>query len=189
MSLFAKPDPRTDRLRELELVLEKTQSYFVAAAEALAEIRDQRLYRLTHNNFADYIRERWHMTVGRAYQLIAAGAAAANVQHAGQMPNARQAEALAGAPPAKQPEVWAEILSTAPTNAAGAKKITAEHVAAVVAKVSPKRKKKTRRPKPIRVKVPGGIIIIERRADDTSPERMLIEALDKLRNSFHTKAA
>ena len=42
------------RLAELELVIERGQKAFVAVGNALAEIRDQRLYRETHATFEAY---------------------------------------------------------------------------------------------------------------------------------------
>jgi hypothetical protein len=60
------------RLAELETVIEHGRATFSEVGHALMEIRDSRLYRVTHKTFEDYCRERWDM--GRAYanRLIAA---------------------------------------------------------------------------------------------------------------------
>lgn len=57
-------------LMQLESVIENGLQTFLEVGAALMEIRDRRLYRLTHETFADYCRERWRMTDGRARQLI-----------------------------------------------------------------------------------------------------------------------
>lgn len=64
------PDRR--RLTELEGVIERGRQTFVEVGEALAEIRDQRLYRDTHGTFEDYCRERWSMDRVNAHRHIEA---------------------------------------------------------------------------------------------------------------------
>jgi hypothetical protein len=44
--------------------------FVVEAGTALRAIRDDTLFRLTHETFEDYIRQRWDMDRTRAYQLI-----------------------------------------------------------------------------------------------------------------------
>jgi hypothetical protein len=65
--------PRERRhLGSLEKRIERGMTTFREVGEALAEIRDQRLYRETHVTFDAYCRERWQFDRGRAYQLISA---------------------------------------------------------------------------------------------------------------------
>lgn len=45
------------------------------AGEALATIRDERLYRVSHTTFDDYVRERWGFTRWTANRMIAAATA------------------------------------------------------------------------------------------------------------------
>ena len=66
------PDRR--RLTELEGVIERGRQTFVEVGQALAEIRDQRLYRDTHGTFEDYCRERWSMDRRNANRHIEAAA-------------------------------------------------------------------------------------------------------------------
>ncbi|HET7037948.1 MAG TPA: hypothetical protein VFI42_19905, partial [Thermomicrobiaceae bacterium] len=64
--------PATLRLAELEAVIERGVPTFMEVGQALAEIRDARLYRETHTTFEAYCRERWGFTSSRARQLIGA---------------------------------------------------------------------------------------------------------------------
>lgn len=59
-----------DRLAELEAVVERGKQTFIEVGAALAEIRDQRLYRAEHTTFEDYCRSRWGFTASRGRQLI-----------------------------------------------------------------------------------------------------------------------
>jgi hypothetical protein len=61
-----------DVLRACEQVIEKTQRSFVECGNALAKIRDERLYRTSHDNFETYCQERWGWGRARAAQLIEA---------------------------------------------------------------------------------------------------------------------
>jgi hypothetical protein len=66
----------TTRLNTLEGTIRAGEKAFIRVGEALAEIRDSRLYRSTHTTFADYFRDRWDMCRSRAYQLIEGAATA-----------------------------------------------------------------------------------------------------------------
>lgn len=57
-------------LGKLERVIEKGLQTFREVGMALLEIRESRLYRMTHGNFADYCLDRWKITGSRAYQII-----------------------------------------------------------------------------------------------------------------------
>lgn len=57
-------------LDRCEAVISRGLQTYIEVGSALLEIRDQRLYRATHQTFADYCNERWHMSRQRAYQLI-----------------------------------------------------------------------------------------------------------------------
>ena len=60
----------TDRLAVLEAVVDRGVQAFIEVGNALAEIRDSRLYRQAHARFEDYLRQRWDMSRSRGYQLI-----------------------------------------------------------------------------------------------------------------------
>jgi len=61
-----------DRLRSLEAVIERAAKTFIQIGRALAEIRDARLYRDTHDTFEDYCREVWDFNDSRARQIVGA---------------------------------------------------------------------------------------------------------------------
>lgn len=65
-------DALASRLRELEATVERGLAHFFAVGEALREIRDSALYKLTHPTWELYCRERWGISRSRSYQLIAA---------------------------------------------------------------------------------------------------------------------
>jgi hypothetical protein len=62
----------SSRLTECETVIERGLSTFMEVGAALQEIRDKRLYRATHDRFADYTRERWGLSVRYANRQIEA---------------------------------------------------------------------------------------------------------------------
>lgn len=59
-------------LAECEAVIERGRQTFIEVGNALAAIRDGRLYQATHPNFDAYCRERWGMTRRHADRQIAA---------------------------------------------------------------------------------------------------------------------
>lgn len=56
----------------LERRIERGLTTFREVGLALLEIRDKRLFRLTHPTFESYCRDRWSMERSRAYQLMGA---------------------------------------------------------------------------------------------------------------------
>jgi hypothetical protein len=60
------------RLAELEAVVERGLETFVEVGTALQEIRDAKLYKVSHSTFEAYCKERWHFSASRARQLCAA---------------------------------------------------------------------------------------------------------------------
>lgn len=130
-----------DQLAADEAIIEAGQAIFMKVGMALARIRDARLYRATHDTFADYVDQRWGFTRIRAYQLIEAGVVAASVSTMVDTPeieNERQARALAPIVKESGPEAGAEVLREV---AESDEKVTAK---AIKAKVEAKAKK----PKP-----------------------------------------
>lgn len=59
-------------LRKAETAIDKGQQTFLEVGNALAAIRDGKLYRETHKTFDAYCGERWKFTRQRAQQLIEA---------------------------------------------------------------------------------------------------------------------
>ena len=123
------------RLVELEEIIEKGVGTFLRVGEALAEIRDSRLYRIEHATFEDYCREEWQMARRTAYQFIDGAVAAENVRHGAHVEptNERQVRPLTKLEtPEQQREAWTVATETA---AAEGKPVTAKHVETAVEKV------------------------------------------------------
>jgi hypothetical protein len=60
----------TSRLHELEDVIAKGLDSFLKTGLAFAEIRFNRLHRLTHDRFEDYCRDRWALSLSRCNQIL-----------------------------------------------------------------------------------------------------------------------
>lgn len=92
------------RLIELERKISNGVQTFIEVGDALAEIKERRLYRADFTNFADYCESKWGFTSMRARQLIEASEAThglpQNVKRA--LHSARSAEAVAKLPKAKR---------------------------------------------------------------------------------------
>lgn len=87
----------SDALQNAEKTIERGLSTFIDVGQALAEIRDQRLYRADYGTFEDYCSARWNMSRSRAYEMIDAAEVADQVSAiADKAPelNAGQARAL-----------------------------------------------------------------------------------------------
>lgn len=123
----------TERLDALERVIEQGLQTFVDVGMALREIRDNRLYRATHDTFENYCQERWGWARRYAYYMIDAATAAQNVHNCAQIPspaNEAQARPLTRLEPDQQREAWREAVETAPDG-----KVTGAYVERVVERV------------------------------------------------------
>jgi len=114
-----------EQLRQHEVIVERGLATFVEVGEALAAIRDARLYRAEYATFEDYCQQRWGMGKSYAHYMIGAAEVMSNLSTiGGQLPSTeRQARPLTGLPPDVQREVWARAVETAPDG-----KVTAAHV-------------------------------------------------------------
>lgn len=125
------------RLVELEEVIERGIKTFMAVGEALAEIRDGRLYRISHATFEDYCNEEWQMTRANASLLIGAAKVGENLSTIVDIPKPvreSQARQLTRLPePEQQREAW-----TAAVESAGGEQPTAKQVEAAVETVKAK---------------------------------------------------
>ncbi len=128
--------PERAELYRHEETITRARNAFVAAGEALAAIRDRKLYRETHSTFEDYCQERWQFTRAHAYQLIAASGVVGNLSTTVDILPATESQArpLAKLDPQEQREAWAEVVETAPKNDSGEPVITARQVEAVIEK-------------------------------------------------------
>jgi len=84
---------------------------FQEVYNALFKIRDQRLYRSSHDTFEEYCRDKWKFTSRQANRLIGAGGVVENLNVQDQLvsplaipENEAQARPLVSLPPAKQIE-------------------------------------------------------------------------------------
>ena len=110
-------------LAECEAVIERGLSTFIEVASTLLEIRDRRLYKMTHETFDAYCQERWGWGRAYAYRMIASGevvhsmnGALADVSPMGDIlpgpTNERQTRALEPlkSDPAAMAEAWQEAV-------------------------------------------------------------------------------
>lgn len=70
-TLPALTEIEADNLAHHEATIRAGLDTFVEVGQALAAIRDGRLYRTTHGTFEDYCGARWKLSVRRAYEFIA----------------------------------------------------------------------------------------------------------------------
>ena len=119
-----------EKLDKCEKTIERYKDAFVEVGNALAKIRDGRLYRDTHSSFDVYCRERWGWMRDYADKLIAASGVVERVHTiVGNSPKTEsQARELNKLPPEEQADAWREAVETAPGG-----KVTAKHVQNVVA--------------------------------------------------------
>lgn len=116
------------RLTELEKIITNGQQAFIIVGTALAEIRDKKLYRATHNTFANYLDEEWNMGKAHGYRLIDASEAVKSLSPTmRQNVNLASASALFKVPPPKRPGIVSKIIQAG-------QKVTA----AAVSKLAPK---------------------------------------------------
>lgn len=112
------------KLSQLENIIFENFGAFVKVGQALAEIRDRRLYREQFKTFELYAKRIFDVARSRAYQLIEAsevvGDLSTMVDKKYLPRNERQARELARLPKEQQPKVWQEVVDFA-----GDRKITA----------------------------------------------------------------
>jgi len=119
----------------LESVIALGLETFVQVGEALATIRDRRLYRIEHPTFADYCKVKWKMSDRRARQLMDAAEVTSTIAKSGTtVPKSeREARPLAALPPAQRVEVWQKAVAASPNG-----EPTAAEVKAAVETMNPK---------------------------------------------------
>jgi len=134
------------RRADLETVIERNFTGFVAVGSALAEIREKRLYRSTHRTFEGYCKDLWEMNIRHAQRYIASTEVIKNLKNAthgsqnesekSDIPlipesllpkNERQARPLTRLEPDQQLDVWRHVIAHAPNG-----RITAALVARTV---------------------------------------------------------
>jgi hypothetical protein len=127
----ALSDAEYAELEKLETTISKGLDTFVEVGNALAEIRDRRLYRQYHPSFAAYCEEQWEMGKSQAYRLIEAAEVVNDLADevspigdtdspAGEVPlpaTESQARALKDVAPEKRAETMREAAKDGPPTA------------------------------------------------------------------------
>jgi uncharacterized membrane protein len=139
----------TQYLAMLEATIKNGLGIFWKVGEALAEIRDRRLYRQEYPTFAEYCEKKWGFSDSRARQLITSSEVVRDVEKAlpsgngksvtncntlasgikvptGALLNEGQTRALASAPRARRGPILKAAVKTAPNG-----KLTAQHIKSV----------------------------------------------------------
>ena len=123
-------------LTSYETVVQQGLDSFVEVGNALAAIRDGRLYRESHQTFEAYCVERWNLSKSRAYQFLRGAEVVerlAECTTVDVMPdNEAQVRPLASLPEEQQAEAWKEAVESAPVDDDGQPQVTAKHVEAAV---------------------------------------------------------
>lgn len=106
-------------LATCEDTIQSTQKSFVACGKALAEIRDDRLYRAEHKTFEAYCQAKWGWTSRRAYMMIEGAEAVKTLPSEMRtiVRNEGQARALASVPAADRPDVLKAASAAGPVTA------------------------------------------------------------------------
>lgn len=133
--LAALDDTERALLTSYEAVIQQGLESFVEVGNALAAIRDRKLYR-PHQTFDEYCEQRWSLKRSHVYRLIDAAEIVCDVSPIGDIPKTEsQARPLAQIKDREQrAEVWQTVVESAPKDEDGEPKITAKHVEQVVAK-------------------------------------------------------
>ena len=98
-------------LETCETAIETGIDSFLEVGNALARIRDGKLYRETHGTFADYVRERWNMSSSYAYRIMNMNEVVEDLLPIGDIPNEAQSRELGKLEtPAERAEVWQEVI-------------------------------------------------------------------------------
>jgi hypothetical protein len=120
-------------LARCEGVIARGLQTFIEVGEALAEIREKRLYRATFGTFEDYCREKWGIGASRARQIIGAAAVAGTLTSVTAVTPANEAQLrpLAGLTPEQQRAAWQRAVEDSDG------KPTAKHVEQAVREIVP----------------------------------------------------
>lgn len=123
-----------DTLVECEKIIERGQQTFVEVGQALAQIRDNHLYRRDHPNFETYCQKRWGWSRPRAYQMMEASAAVQGLTKdlSTMVDNERTAREVAKIAPEKRESV---VKAAAKTG-----RVTSKSVKAAAQEIAPKDK-------------------------------------------------
>lgn len=120
------------RLEYLENVVVKNCQGFYIVGRALAEIKENKLYRMQHLTFAGYCRRRFLISRRRSYQYIDASSVIDRVKHGAQIKmlplNEKQVRPLTRLEPNIQKKAWEKVVKSASSDG----RITGRFVGEVV---------------------------------------------------------
>lgn len=123
-----------ETLQHCEEVIGKNMISVVEFGQALATIREQKLYRERYETWEQYVAQRWEIKARTSYQYIAAAGAYENVRNCAQIDifptNESQLRPLTRLEDQDQAQAWRQAIDTAPEG-----RITGRHVAQVVSKM------------------------------------------------------
>ena len=158
-------DESRDLIR-LEGIVEMGLQTFVQVGEALAEIRDRRLYRTEHHTFDAYLDKKWKISRAHACRLIQSAETAKLLPTGNGPKSERQARPLAALPAAQRAEAWQKAVATSPDG-----QPTAKAVQVVVETMNPQPPKTVRvvadKPKP---QTPKTVKVVVRKHADDDPD-------------------
>lgn len=102
--------------QSLEKVIGRGLDTFVEVGNALAEIRDRRLYRCEHKTFEAYCREKWKIGRVQAHRLIKASEVIEMLPAGNKPKTERQVRPLTKLSAEKRPEAWQRAVERAGGN-------------------------------------------------------------------------
>ncbi len=162
------PEALDDRRAKLMEIVAAHVSEWPRVGAALAELRDRQLYRRSHSTWAEFLQASWQMSESYASRLIAASELHHETLPTGKPPKCeRLVRPIAALPKEQRADAWHDAIALA-----GDAEVSPREVAEVVRKRKPG-VKKIKVAKPIRIKVPGAIVIVE-------PGRAYTSAVDAL---------
>lgn len=164
-------DAKKERFETLKQTVDLGIKQFRRTGTALREIRDEQLYRVTYATFELCCQTEWKITERHADRLIEAASFCDEIGPEGQPPSSeREYRALTALPKEERLEAWSDAQDHGGTP---------EAIAAAIAKRRP-RKKKTGALKPLRLKVPGGSVVVTPNRKGKDYETMLNFALQMI---------
>lgn len=129
-------------LARCERIIASGMESFIEVGNALAEVRDSKLYEGKYDSFDDYCEKRWEFGRHRGYLLISAAKVMKSVDNCQHQPtNEGQARELGKAPEKDRKKVMAAAAKAAPKDESGEPKITAAGIASAVEDIKAKYRK------------------------------------------------
>lgn len=153
------PSVDRERLDALCATVDRGLKHFADAGDALIEIRDKQLYREDAGTFEAFCRDRWDMSGDYARKLMHAASICRELSVTGSVPaTERQARALGTLEPAERMAAWKEAQEETPADGV----VSGEAVRKAVRKRSNTTVSKSQgKLRPVRLKVPGAVVVVE----------------------------